>query len=642
MCGIFGVWHINRQPVQLTDVEIARDTMIARGPDDAGAYVDGEVGLGHRRLAIVDLSPSGRMPMSSEDGSNHAVFNGEIYNFVALRRELEKHGHRFRGKSDSEVVLRAYATWGEDAFRRFDGMFAIGIWDRARRRVVLARDPAGEKPLYYSYLPGKHLVFGSSLAALTAYPGGPCELDRDALVRYASFGFVPGPDAILRGVSKVPPGTAISFGAERFTSQRFFSLEELALSPRLEVDAASATAMLGDALRESVRSRMVADVPVGAFLSGGVDSSLVVALMAQIDPGATRTFTIGFREHAYDESPYAQAIARHLGVENTTLFLSSEDVLREVDAVSSAFDEPMADFSALPTLAVSRLARRHATVVLAGDGGDEAFAGYRYYAATRLVEQMEVVPAGPRRLVRAAARWLPRGGVLRILSRASAPDVAAFFGQSGFYRGPVVPRGLGMILPDLAHRPEVEVADYVRALQARGVPSATEAGLLWDATRTLPDAWLCKVDRASMAVSLEVRSPILAPPVLELAYRFPLRYRVAGLRRKVLLRRVLAQYIPDELFERPKLGFTAPMHRWLRRELKDRMLDTLSKRAILDLGVLDPEGVARAVREHLDGTYDHAQMLWGLIHLVEWTRARGELVRPQAHTPRSVAPARGT
>ncbi|MCC6217527.1 MAG: asparagine synthase (glutamine-hydrolyzing) [Polyangiaceae bacterium] len=620
MCGIFGVWHPTGEPLVEADVVRSRDTLTRRGPDDAGLHLEPGLALAHRRLAIVDLSAAGRMPMANEAGDVWCVFNGEIYEFQRLRAELAERGHVFRSRTDSEVIIHAYEEWGDECFARLDGMFAVALWDRPRRRVVLARDAAGEKPLYFAHEPGRRLVFGSTLAPLLAWPSLELEVDPAAVREYASLGYVGAPRSILRGVRKLRPGTALVIEASGTERERVhFDLGPTARARREPARFEDAVARLDVALGEAVETCRVADVPLGAFLSGGVDSSLVVALMARRDPRSVRTFTVGFADRELDESGHAHAIARHLGVENTMMVVSPRDVLDEVPALAEAFDEPMADYSALPTLAVSRLARRHVTVALTGDGGDEAFAGYRYYAGAALFERWaEGLPASARRLASHASRFVPTARARRALARAGTPDTAALLAASGFYRGPTAARGLELVLPGAAAGAAEAVAVAIREAVASGVPSATEAGLLWDATNTLPGAWLCKVDRASMFVSLETRAPMLRRRVLELAFRLPLEHRVRGLSKKRVLRALLARYLPRALFERPKQGFTPPMGRWLREDLAGEVRDRLATSVISRRGLFEPRGVATAIEEHARGTADHAQLLWALLHLEQW------------------------
>lgn len=373
MCGIVGVWQLDGRAVDPTAFQRMRDALIHRGPNDAGLWVEGPLALGHRRLSIIDLSEAGRMPMASRDGRVQAVFNGEVYNFRALRAELAAQGHAFYSKSDSEVVLRAYEQWGADCFDRFNGMFAIAVWDGRERRMVLARDAAGQKPLYYAYRSGHWLLLASTLAPLLRYAGRELEVDTDVVKDYVRFGFPPDERAMLKDVHTVAPGSFTIVEHDRGPrSQSFFDLAAYAEhTPTRPSDERALLEEFRDTMREAVRSRLVADVPLGAFLSGGLDSSLVVALMAEQEPEAVKTYTIGFDQAEFDESQHAARIAKHLGVQNTVRVLRGQDVLAQLKDLVRYFDEPMADYSVLPTLAVSKLAREHVTVALTGDGADE-------------------------------------------------------------------------------------------------------------------------------------------------------------------------------------------------------------------------------------------------------------------------------
>ena len=616
MCGIVGVWQLDGRAVDRAAVEAMRDTLIHRGPDDAGLWADGPVALGHRRLSIIDLSEAGRMPMSSPDGRVQAVFNGEVYNFRTLRAELEAKGHSFRSGTDSEVVLRAYEQWGTDCFDRFNGMFAVAVWDGREQRMVLARDAAGQKPLYYAYRPGRWFLFASTLAPLIRYAGSELGVDEAVVKDYVRFGFPPGERAMLKDVHTVPPGSfAIAQRDREPGVHRYFDLGNYAeQTATRQGDEQAHLDAFRDVMREAVQSRLVADVPLGAFLSGGVDSSLIVALMAERDPDAVKTYTIGFDQPEFDESEHAARIATHLGVQNTVRVLRGQDVLDQLPDLVRFFDEPMADYSVLPTLAVSKLAREHVTVALTGDGADEEFGGYKYYLAQRAAERyMDVVPATARAAVAKAARLVPSSGAQRILARSGAKDAALFFGLGGFYRGATT-EAVNRLLGEENEAP-MRVAAF---LGAHPLGSSVEAGMLYDATHTLPDAWLHKVDRASMAVSLEARSPFLDRRVLELAFGLPLDMRIRGRHKKYIVRRLLRDYLPVELIERPKQGFTAPVAHWLRNELRSELEGRLSKETVARRGFFDPNRTWTLVREHLEGTHDHAQLLWALLVLEWW------------------------
>ena len=616
MCGIVGVWQLDGRPVEPIAVERMRDALIHRGPNDAGIWVDGPLALGHRRLSIIDLSEAGRMPMASPDGRVQAVFNGEVYNFRALRAELEAEGHAFHSESDSEVVLRAYEQWGADCFDRFNGMFAVAIWDGRERRMVLARDAAGQKPLYYAYRPGRWLLFASTLAPLIRYAGNELEVDEAVVKDYVRFGFPPDGRAMLKDVHSLPPGTftILERGGEP-RNHRYFDLTAIAEeTPTRQGSEADHLHTFRDTMREAVRSRLVADVPLGAFLSGGLDSSLVVALMAEEEPDAVKTYTIGFDQAEFDESQHAARIASHLGVQNTVRVLRGPDVLAQLPDLVRYFDEPMADYSVLPTLAVSKLAREHVTVALTGDGADEEFGGYKYYLAQRAIEPyMKVVPAGVRVAMARAARLVPNAGARRIMTRSEASDPALFFGLGGFYRGATA-EAVNRLFSEEDEAPK-RVAEFLRA---HPLQSSVEAGMLYDATHTLPNAWLHKVDRASMAVGLEARSPFLDRRVIEIAFTLPLEMRIHGRHKKHLLRRLLRDYLPAELIDRPKRGFTAPVAHWLRHELRDELERSLGKENVVRRGFFDSNRVSTLVQEHLRGTHDHAQLLWALLVLEWW------------------------
>ncbi|MGB5809830.1 MAG: asparagine synthase (glutamine-hydrolyzing) [Polyangiales bacterium] len=616
MCGIVGVWRLDGRSVDPEAATRMRDTLEHRGPDDAGLWHDGPIALGHRRLSILDLSDAGRMPMGSRDGRTQAVFNGEIYNFKTLRAELESKGHEFHSRGDSEVVLRAYEQWGADCFDRFQGMFAVGIWDGGAQRLVLARDPVGQKPLYYAHRPGTWALFASTLSPLIRFAGGTLEVDREVVKDYVRFGYPPGERAMLRDVHEVPPGGIVTVKArDEPTVRRYFDL--VAHAERTHIDSGTEQEHLERfrvAMRSAVHSRLVSDVPLGAFLSGGVDSSLVVALMAEKDRAAVKTYTIGFDQPEFDESGHAARIAAHLGVQNTVRILRGEDVFSQVADFIKYFDEPMADYSVLPTLAVSKLASQHVTVALTGDGADEEFGGYKYYLAQRWMERyVDRLPQAVRRILARAGTLAPHAGVQRIAERSSAKDAALFFGLGGFYRGATT-NAVNQLLGEDNVAP-IQVAAFLRAHPLR---TTVEAGMLYDATRTLPHAWLHKVDRASMAVGLEARSPFLDRNVLELAFSLPLDMRLRGRRKKYIVRRLLVEYLPVELIERPKQGFTAPVGHWLRNELRQTLQERLSRDTVRRRGFFEPARVTQVVHEHLSGSHDHAQLLWALLVLEWW------------------------
>lgn len=548
--------------------------------------------------------------MSNETGDVWAVFNGEIYNFVTLRRELEAAGHRFRSHTDSEVVIHAYEEWGTDCFRRFDGMFALAISDENNRRLVLARDIMGEKPLFYSHTP-ERLRFASTLRPLLS---SPPPIDDRSLRLYLELGYVPAPFSLARGVSKLPPASFAVFQAKRPPEvSRYWKLESIAAST-VNVTYDAAVERLHELLRASVANRLVADVPLGAFLSGGIDSSLVVALMAEASKDRVETFTIGFDDPAADESEHALGVARHLGVSNERLVVSGADVIGELDAMTAAFDEPLADASVLPTLAVAKLARQHVTVSLTGDGADELFGGYRYYVGTDAFDRVaRVIPSRLRRVMARGSSHIGNPRIARAIRRVTAEDGAEFFARSGFHRGGTADTSAAYVLGSTSRTIDA-IADDVRALRG----PIGHAAMTWDALHTLPDAWLAKVDRATMAVSLESRAPFLQRDVVELAFQLPFSYRIRRGVKKAPLRSILARYLPRALYERPKQGFAPPMKRWFARELRDELHDRLVPERLTHFPAIDTDGVMRMLASHERGESDHTQMLWALFCLDRW------------------------
>ncbi|MFT3913796.1 MAG: asparagine synthase (glutamine-hydrolyzing) [Anaeromyxobacteraceae bacterium] len=653
MCGIAGLLdtRAGRAAGDLTaEVRRMALTMEHRGPDDAGEWADERAGLAlaQRRLSIVDLSPEGHQPMASPDGRWMVVFNGEIYNHPELREELLARGARFRGHSDTEVLLEAVSTWGfQQALERFNGMFALALWDRVERRLLLARDRLGEKPLYWCWLGGTFL-FASEPKALRAHAlGAGLEIDRGALALYLANGYVPGPHAIWRGVQKLPAAHLLEVNPARpgeATPRPYWSLERAVADGARDPfrgDAGEAVDALEALLRDAVRMRMQADVPLGAFLSGGIDSSTVVALMQAQSSRPVRTFTIGFGEAEFDEAKAAKAVAAHLGTDHTELYVTPEDALAVVPLLPTIFDEPFADASQIPTYLVAKLAREHVTVSLSGDAGDELFGGYSRYAIARRVWRWRALIPGP---AASAAGWLA----------GRAPGAVA--GGMELARRTLL-RGVKFTAPPADHArrlarllrwdtPEALYAGLLAPwnepaevlVQGGGVESSLAAAqrmrfdrplvermMAWDTLSYLPDDILVKVDRASMAVSLEARVPLLDHRVVELAWRMPLALKVDGLAGKLPLRGVLARHVPRALVERPKQGFGVPVDAWLRGPLRTWMLDLLSTDALARQGHFRPEVVARAVREHLSGERSRGTQLWPLLMFQAW------LTRNESH-----------
>lgn len=616
-----------------------------RGPDAAGFWADEHCALGHRRLSIIDLSEAGRQPMSNEDGSVWITFNGEVYNFARLRDELEGLGHRFRSKTDTEVLIHAYEQWGTECVRRFRGMFAFGIWDRKRRRLFLARDRVGKKPLFYCHQTqeGDRFTFASELQGLLADPEIPRTVDLAALDAYLSWGYVPGPATGFSGIAKLLPGhwLTLDVTAEgfRIRTERYWSLDYL---PKLRISEADACEGLREKLSEAVRLRMISDVPLGAFLSGGVDSSIVVGLMAQASDRPVKTFSIGFTEAAYNELDHARRVAERWGTEHEE-HVVRPDALSILPMLVRHYGEPYADSSAIPTYYVAQMTRRSVTVALNGDGGDESFAGYERYLAAHLAERLRHAPgfhgaAGllqrlvpdsidPKNRLRRLHRFLAvahrplaeRYG--RWVSYFHPEDKAALYGPE---LAPYLPtRSDGSI--------EGEPQRWMRQLfENAGACDVVDAAMSVDVHGYLPYDLLVKVDIAAMATSLEARSPFLDHEVMEFAARLPVSYKLRGRRSKYLLKRTFADLLPGENARRGKMGFGVPVGDWFRGPLRELLQDSLLSPGALGRGYFQPEAVRSLIEQHLAREADHSFKLWSLLMLELWHTC---VVDPPAPAP---------
>jgi asparagine synthase (glutamine-hydrolysing) len=627
VCGIAGVLHF--APGRQADPDVLNamtDRLAHRGPDGRGTHLDGPLGLGHRRLSIIDLSDDGRQPMSNEDGSVWVVLNGEIYDFGRLREELIAKGHTFRSRTDTEVLVHLYEEEGEAMLERLRGMFAFALWDAKRGRLLLARDRFGQKPLFYQ-LDHRGLRFASSLTSLMADPEVSRTPDPVGLHLYLTYGYVPAPHTAFTGVVKLPPGHSLSVDREGRTALRRYW--KFRLGPKLSVpDRASERRLeeeLAERLDEATRLRMVSDVPLGAFLSGGVDSSAVVASMVEAGSGPVRTFSIGFEEEAYDERVYAAEVARHLGTEHTDLVLRPEDAV-PLEEIAWHYGEPFADASALPTFAVSKLARQHVTVALSGDAGDELFLGYHRYTATA---KEEIVRRSP-----APIRGLARNRVaLALLSRGGAPHLAAQLAHAGSYRraNPVDLYCTRLELCTEALRQELYSPGLSFATRGvdpralmRGLAGASEGETLVercahaDALTYLPDDILVKVDVASMAFGLECRSPFLDHELAEFAGRLPSRVKMRRLVGKRILKRAIAPRVPKSVLNRRKMGFGVPLEHWFRGGFETLLRDRLLSPEARGRGLFRHETVQRLVEEHTRGVRDWRNALYPLLMLETW------------------------
>jgi asparagine synthase (glutamine-hydrolysing) len=651
MCGITGFWSsktLDEHPVELLNRMGA--TLSHRGPDDSGVFYENGSGLGlsFRRLSIIDLSAEGHQPMASPSGRYIIIFNGEVYNFEEIRAELG--AQAWRGHSDTEVMLAAIERWGlEAAIGRFAGMFAFALWDRHERRLHLVRDRIGIKPLYYGYVEGS-FVFASELKAIRAFPGFQSLIDRDTLAAYMRCAYVPVPYSIYQDIHQLPPGHILTLDSAEgplaltpFWSA--FAAAEAGLQSRIEDSDEAVIEQLHQKLLEAVRLRMIADVPLGAFLSGGIDSSLVVALMQAQSARPVKTFTIGFHEDVYNEAAHARKVAEHMGTDHTELFVTPQDALDVVPLLPSMYDEPFADSSQIPTHLVSRLARRHVTVALSGDGGDELFCGYSRYAFTNSL--WNVLKRVPRPAARGMAKLIHSISPATIdgsLGRLQLPAKLKNSPGHKFHRladhlvaqdaAEVCLRTLSMWPDTAAIVPGSHEHDVLaQAIERfRTMPTIPELAMLTDLTNYLPDDILAKVDRASMAVSLEARVPLLDHRVVEFAWRLPLKFKLRRGKTKWALRQILYRYVPAELVERPKMGFTMPVDLWLRSQLREWAEDLLSPECLGRHGYLAVKPVRDKWEEHVSGSRNWQYLLWPVLMFQAWIAQAGAASSRQPET----------
>ncbi|MBU0800526.1 MAG: asparagine synthase (glutamine-hydrolyzing) [Alphaproteobacteria bacterium] len=640
MCGITGFFDTAKgaERPRLHAIGTAMERAIAhRGPDDSGVWQDPDVPLvlAQRRLAIIDLSPEGHQPKESHSGRYMVVFNGEIYNFPALQQELEAAGVKFRGRSDTEIMLAAFDVWGVNrALQKLSGMFAFALWDRQERLIHFARDRMGKKPLYIGWA-GSALVFGSELKALRAHPQFSATVDRRATTMYMRYAYVPPPYSIYQNVWQLPagcrltlrlPGVAAGENLLPLIEPYWHHPRKVEEAKQHEVARTDKEAIDGleTVLKEAVRSRMISDVPLGAFLSGGIDSSTIVALMQQVAGQKVKTFAIGFEDKSYDESGHARQVAQHLGTDHHELIVGTKDVLNVIPQLPTMYDEPFADHSQIPTFLVAQMARHHVTVALSGDGGDEMLGGYtRYTAVPSLWDKVGWMPYGARRAMAAGMQSLPVSALNRmapfyprfgekmhkaaeLLQQRSAQDVYGHL--LGNWQEPeqLVIGGAEPMIPLTS--PE---------WQARGL-SFTESLMYSDLISYLPNDILVKVDRATMAVALEARAPLLDTHVFDYAWSLPMNMKIRDGKGKWVLRELLARYVPRPLFERPKQGFAMPIGDWLRGDLRDWAEDLLSEDRLRRDGLLNVDMVRGVWADHLAGRGSHAIRLWCVLMFQSW------------------------
>ncbi len=620
MCGICGI--INREIGHEVDPHALKrmcDAIVHRGPDDEGFHVAGQAGLGMRRLAIIDVR-GGRQPIYNEDGSLVIVFNGEIYNHLDLRRDLESRGHCFRTQADTETVLHAFEEYGVECPNHLNGMFAFAVWDRKRHRLFMARDRIGKKPLYYA-LEAERLVFASEIKSILTLPDIPREVDTVALDHFLTFEYIPAPLSIFRQIRKLPQAHWLLYEEGQLQIQRYWRLHYHA-SCRRESDLADEMVTL---LRDAVKIRLMSEVPLGAFLSGGLDSSSVVAMMAQTSSNGVKTFSIGFDNASYNELPYARTIARQFNTEHYEEIITP-DVLRLTEKIIHQLDEPFGDFSVFPTYMVSEMARKQVTVVLSGDGGDELIAGYETYIAERMARTYQRLPA-----------WLRRGLIGPVVSLLPPTEKKkGFFNKSRrFIEGCRLPAHLQhvrwMIFLQQAEKQKLyspalraqlsshnPYAFIEEAFAACNSDVALDQQEYVDIMTYLCDDILVKVDRMSMAVSLEARAPFLDHRFVEFCATLPPHLRLQGKRTKHLLKQAMRGILPQQILERRKEGFSIPIKNWMKQELKPLLMQHLSAAALHDTGFFEPNYVKRLIAEHGKGVENHSHRLWALLMFQMW------------------------
>jgi asparagine synthase (glutamine-hydrolysing) len=645
MCGIAGFWKnpTNRSVNWLEETATTMaNTLVHRGPDDSGVWVDLEVGVafGHRRLSIIDVSEAGHQPMISRDGRYVIVYNGEVYNFQELGLQLVKLGHRFRGNSDTEVMLACFVEWGvQESVKKFNGMFAFALWDREERQLWLARDRIGEKPLYYGTQNGT-FFFASELKAIRAHPDFRPKINRDALASFLRFSYVPAPHSIYKSIKKLLPGHLLCLQSSKSDSNSYpyWSMEEVMHVNKIDPFSGSmeeAVDELEKRLKNTVRSRMVSDVPLGAFLSGGIDSSTIVALMQSQNDNAVNTFSIGFHEQEFNEAIYAKKVAKHLGTNHTELYVTPQEAMDVIPKLSLMYDEPFADSSQIPTHLISVLARKHVTVSLSGDGGDELFAGYnRYFIADRLWKLTGRIPnvlknktADLMDVISSAIVQRLFGKIEGILSPRMKVSLPAekFYKLARSLRATSSPQAIYKRIVSIIHSPEQLL------ISGNELKTKVDAEALWreidDIILTMmyldiktyhPDDILQKVDRASMNVSLENRVPYLDHDLMEFIISLPLAMKIRNGSSKWILRQVLYRYVPQDLIERPKMGFAVPVGDWIKGPMRNWASKLISQKRMDNEGYFNKDAVGKMWRQHLSGRYNRTHELWNILMFQAW------------------------
>ncbi|MBK7512435.1 MAG: asparagine synthase (glutamine-hydrolyzing) [Chloracidobacterium sp.] len=624
MCGIVGFVNNSERAADQGVLEAMNGAIVHRGPDDDGFYVHDNVGMAMRRLSIIDLA-GGKQPMHNADRTKWIVFNGEIYNYRELRADLEKRGHSFYTNSDTEAIIHLYDEYGADCLQYLRGMFAIAIWDKSDRSLFLARDRVGKKPILYSHQPNGDLIFGSEFQAILKHPSVTREVDYGAIDSYLSYLCVPAPETAFKQIRKLEPGHWLKWKDGNVETRRYWLPD---FSKKIKISEDEAIQETTRILRESTKLRMISEVPLGAFLSGGVDSSIVVALMAQESAAPVKTFSIGFEEQDFSELKYARRVAEHVGAEYSE-FIVRPDALEVLPTLVEHYGEPYADSSAVPTYYVAKETRQHVTVALNGDGGDESFAGYERYMAMEVAELYRRIPRILRRtLIEGPIRMLPTSEIKKTRVR----DVQRFLISANESRKERYARWMSAIKPTaklaLLYSDEMNarVGEHNAAavldewFDRAGDLGLLDATLLADQMTYLPNDLLVKVDIATMANSLEARSPFLDHKVIEFAASLPESLKMNRFRPKYLLKKVAARLVPPEVVYRRKMGFGVPIAHWFRGEMKDFVRDVLLSPASLSRGVFRPETIQMYIDQHIRGEVDHATPIWTLLMLELWYR----------------------
>ncbi|MGE0105298.1 MAG: asparagine synthase (glutamine-hydrolyzing) [Blastocatellales bacterium] len=624
MCGIIGFINLERD--RPADAGIARRmarAIVHRGPDDEGFRIEGNVALGMRRLSIIDLE-TGHQPISNEDGSVHVVFNGEIYNFPELRENLLARGHDFKTHSDTEVLVHLYEEYGDSLVDHLNGMFAFALWDDKRQRLLIARDRMGEKPLYFTQVADRAFIFASELKALLEHPQVERRLNLLALRKYLQYEFVPSPHSMIEGVYKLRPAHRLIWERGDWRTERYWGFSYT--GEKLRIDEREAAAELRRRLNESVRMRLVSDVPLGVLLSGGIDSSSVAALACETAGGRVKTFSIAFEERSFDESSYARLVAQRLGTDHYEKRFTEREMLDIVPEIPRLLDEPLGDGSLIPTWLLSKFTRENVTVALGGDGGDEFLAGYPTYAAHRMAGIYNLIPGFLRRgMIEPFIRRLP----------VSTENLSFDFKAKRFIAGAALPPGTrnavwmgsytaaqqrALLRPEIAalHSDE-EIFDEVLPYDSPPVDvDLIERMMELDANLYLSECVLFKVDRASMAASLETRAPFLDHTLIEFLTRLPVGMKLRGLNGKYILKQAMRADLPREVIERPKKGFGMPVAKWVKSELRPFVRDVFARERIERRGLFNPDWIERMLDEHEQGLADHRKLIWTLLMFEVW------------------------